>query len=281
MPAKIIDGKAIAQKIRENIKQQVASMKIKPGLAVVRVGNDPASVVYVNSKERACQQAGFYSEKYELKEDIQEKDLLKLINKLNKDKKLHGILVQLPLPAHISQQKVLEAVSPEKDVDGFNPVNFGRLLSGNKYLYPATPKGVVRLLDEIGCKIAGKHVVVIGRSNIVGKPVAVLLLERDATITLCHSKTKDLVEECRKADILISAVGKKGLVSKEMVKQGAVVIDVGITRENGKLFGDVDFDDVKKVASWITPVPGGVGPMTIAMLLENTLVAKKKIEESR
>ncbi|HIH42934.1 TPA: bifunctional methylenetetrahydrofolate dehydrogenase/methenyltetrahydrofolate cyclohydrolase FolD [Candidatus Woesearchaeota archaeon] len=281
MPAKIIDGKAIAQKIRENIKQQVAPMKTKPGLAVVRVGNDPASIVYVNSKEKACQDAGFYSEKYELKEDIQEKDLLKQISKLNKDKKLHGILVQLPLPAHISQQKVLEAISPEKDVDGFNPVNFGRLLSGNKYLYPATPKGVVRLLDEIGCKIAGKHVVVIGRSNIVGKPVAVLLLERDATVTICHSKTKDLIEECRKADILISAVGKKGLVSKEMVKQGAVVIDVGITRENGKLFGDVDFDDVKKVASWITPVPGGVGPMTIAMLLENTLVAKRKIEESK
>ena len=281
MPAKIIDGKAIAQKIREQIKQQVASMKIKPGLAVVRVGNDPASVVYVNSKEKACQQAGFYSEKYELKEDIEEEDLLKLIKKLNKDKKLHGILVQLPLPAHISQQKVLETVSPEKDVDGFNPVNFGRLLSGNKYLYPATPKGVVRLLDEIGCKIASKNVVVIGRSNIVGKPVAVLLLERDATVTICHSKTKNLIDECRKADILISAVGKKCLVSKEMVKQGAVVIDVGITRENGKLFGDVDFDDVKKVASWITPVPGGVGPMTIAMLLENTLVAKRHIDDNK
>ncbi len=281
MPAKIIDGKTIAQKIREQIKQQVSSMKVKPGLAVVRVGNDPASIVYVNSKEKACMQAGFYSEKYELKEEIEESDLLKLINKLNKDKKIHGILVQLPLPGHISQQKVLEAVSPDKDVDGFNPVNFGRLLSGNKYLYPATPKGVVRLLDEIGCKIAGKNIVVIGRSNIVGKPVAVLLLERDATVTICHSKTRNLVEECRKADILISAVGKKGLVTKEMVKKDAVVIDVGITRVDGKLFGDVDFENVKKVASWITPVPGGVGPMTIAMLLENTLVAKKSIEEKK
>ncbi len=281
MPAKIINGKAIAQKIREKIKTEVGSMKVKPGLAVVRVGNDPASVVYVNSKEKACMEAGFYSEKYELKEEIDEKELLKLINKLNKDKKIHGILVQLPLPAHISQHKILEIVSPEKDVDGFNPVNFGRLLSGNKYLVPATPKGVVRLLDEIGIKVAGRNVVVIGRSNIVGKPVAVLLLERDATVTICHSKTKDLVEECKKADILISAVGKKGLVTKDMVKKDAVVIDVGITRLDGKLYGDVDFDNVKKIASWITPVPGGVGPMTIAMLLENTLVAKRKIEENK
>ncbi|MBI2136647.1 bifunctional methylenetetrahydrofolate dehydrogenase/methenyltetrahydrofolate cyclohydrolase FolD [Candidatus Woesearchaeota archaeon] len=281
MPAKIIDGKAIAKKIREKIKTEVGSMKVKPGLAVIRVGDDPASIVYVNSKEKACLEAGFYSEKYELKEDIDESDLLKLINKLNKDKKIHGILIQLPLPAHISQHKVLEAVSPEKDVDGFNPVNFGRLLSGNKYLVPATPKGVVRLLDEIGVKIAGRNVVVIGRSNIVGKPVAVLLLERDATVTICHSKTKDLVEECKKADILISAVGKKGLVTKDIVKKDAVIIDVGITKSDGKLYGDVDFDNVKKIASWITPVPGGVGPMTIAMLLENTLFAKRKIEENK
>jgi methylenetetrahydrofolate dehydrogenase (NADP+) / methenyltetrahydrofolate cyclohydrolase len=275
MAAEIIDGKAISTEVREEIKKQVGSMNTKPGLAVIRVGDDPASVVYVNMKERACSEVGFYSEKYELKEDVEEKELLKLIGKLNKNKKIHGILVQLPLPGHINEENVLEAVAVNKDVDGFNPTNYGKLLAGNSYLVPATPKGVIRLLDIMNYDVDGKDAVVIGRSNIVGKPVAMLLLQKNATVTICHSKTKDLVTVCKKADILVSAVGRPGLVTGEMVKKGAVVIDVGITRKNGKLYGDVDFDTVKNVAGWVTPVPGGVGPMTIAMLLENTIIAAK------
>jgi len=275
MPAEIIDGKAIAMQIKSEIKEKAAAMKQKPGLAVVRVGDDPASIVYVNAKERACTEVGFYSEKYELKEDVEEDELFKLIAKLNKSKKIHGILVQLPLPAHINEEKVLFAVSAEKDVDGFNPVNYGKLFAGNNYLVPATPKGVIRLLDIMNYDVSGKNAVVIGRSNIVGKPVALLLLQKNAIVTICHSKTKDLVSECKKADILVSAVGMPGLVTKDMVKKGAVVIDVGITRKDGKLYGDVDFNGVKEVAGYITPVPGGVGPMTIAMLLENTLIAAK------
>ncbi|MBI3036395.1 bifunctional methylenetetrahydrofolate dehydrogenase/methenyltetrahydrofolate cyclohydrolase FolD [Candidatus Woesearchaeota archaeon] len=277
MTATIMDGKATAEKIRAGIKAEVTNLKVKPGLAAVLAGKNPASQVYVEIKRKTCDDVGIYSELYKLPEETTEKELLQLIDKLNKSEKIHGILVQLPLPKHINEEKVLEAIALEKDVDGFSLVNVGRLASGREAAVPCTPKGVIRLLEEYSIDLAGKNAVVIGRSNIVGKPTALLLLNRNATVTICHSKTADLPHYTKKADILIAAVGKPKLVTADMVKEGAVVIDVGINRIDGKLIGDVDFEPVRKKAAYITPVPGGVGPMTVAMLIENTLERYKKI----
>jgi methylenetetrahydrofolate dehydrogenase (NADP+) / methenyltetrahydrofolate cyclohydrolase len=280
---KLIDGKQLALKFREEIKSKVDSMKTKPGLAVVRVGEDPASVVYVNSKHKACEKAGIYSEIHVLDEKIAENTLVKTIKKLNKDKTINGILVQLPLPAHINEVTILSTVDPSKDVDGFHPLNMGKLFAGNSSLVPATPKGIIKLIESV-TTIAGKTAVIVGRSNIVGKPVAMLLLQNNATVTICHSKTQDLIQECKRADILVAAVGSAKFISKDMIKPGAVVIDVGINRVGSdndkgyKLVGDVDFENVQEIAGHITPVPGGVGPMTIAMLLDNCLLAKEMQE---
>ncbi len=281
MPAQIIDGKALAQTIREGIAEEVRLLEkdtgIKPGLAAILVGDDPASAVYVKNKRIACEKAGLYPQEHLLPASTTQEALLKLIHQLNVDSRIHGILVQLPLPPGIDSQAILQAVSPEKDVDGFHPVNVGRLVAGDPVFIPCTPKGVIRMIDSTGQDIAGKRAVVIGRSNIVGKPVAMLLLHRHATVTICHSRTKDLPGVVREADILIAAIGKPLFVTPDMVKEGAVVIDVGINRlADGKLVGDVDFDRVKERAGWITPVPGGVGPMTIAMLLHNTLESAKR-----
>ena len=273
MTAKIIDGNKIAKEIIENIKNKVKSMKEKPGLALVMVGNNPASEVYVNFKEKDSKEAGFYCERYNLDEKTGEMDLLKLVNELNNNPKIHGILVQLPLPKHIDEKLVTDAILPHKDVDGFTAVNLGNVLSEKTILAPATARAVIHLIESTGTRIEGKNAVVVGRSNIVGKPVALMLLEKNATVTICHSKTKNMTEYTKKADILVVAVGKTDLITKEMVKEGAVVIDVGINRIGNKLVGDVDFDSVKEVAGFITPVPGGVGPMTRAMLMENTLKA--------
>lgn len=274
MAAEIIDGKEIAKKLRTELKEKVAAMEQKPGLAVVRVGEDPASQLYVNMKEKACEQIGFYSEKHVLDEEVPEEDLLKLIDQLNNSDKIHGILVQLPLPAHISEDKVLNSIDPKKDVDGFHPMNMGKLLAAKKDIptdipIACTPKGCIKLIESTGTEISGKHAVVVGRSNIVGKPVALLLLQKNATVTVCHSRTEDLSQECQKADILVAAVGSPGMITKDMIKPGAVVIDVASPK------GDVDFEAAKEVASYITPVPGGVGPMTIACLMENTFEASK------
>lgn len=281
MSAKIIDGKVLAQSIREEIAEEVRLLGkntgIKPGLAAVLVGDDPASAVYVKNKKIACEKAGLYPQEHRLPASTTQEALLNLIYQLNGDTRIHGILVQLPLPPGIDSQAILQAVSPEKDVDGFHPVNVGRLVGGDPMFVPCTPKGVIQMIDSTGQDIAGKRAVVIGRSNIVGKPVAMLLLHRHATVTICHSRTKDLPGVAREADILIAAIGKPLFVTSEMVKEGAVVIDVGINRlADGKLVGDVDFDRVKERAGWITPVPGGVGPMTIAMLLQNTLESAKR-----
>jgi methylenetetrahydrofolate dehydrogenase (NADP+)/methenyltetrahydrofolate cyclohydrolase len=281
VPAHIIDGKALAQTIREGIAEEVRVLEkdtgITPGLAAVLVGDDPASAVYVKNKKIACEKAGLYPQEHLLPASTTQEALLKLIHQLNEDSRIHGILVQLPLPPAIDSQAILQAVSPEKDVDGFHPVNVGRLVEGNPVFIPCTPKGVLQMIDSTGQDIAGKRAVVIGRSNIVGKPVAMLLLHRHATVTICHSRTKDLPDVVREADIVIAAIGKPRFVTADMVKEGAVVIDVGINRlADGKLVGDVDFDRVKERAGWITPVPGGVGPMTIAMLLQNTLESAKR-----
>jgi methylenetetrahydrofolate dehydrogenase (NADP+)/methenyltetrahydrofolate cyclohydrolase len=281
VPAQIIDGKALAQTIREGIAEEVRLLEkdtgIKPGLAAVLVGDDPASAVYVRNKRIACEKAGLYPEEHLLPVSTTQNALLKLIHQLNVDSRIHGILVQLPLPQGIDSQAILQAVSPEKDVDGFHPVNVGRLVAGDPVFIPCTPKGVIQMIDSTGQDIVGKRAVVIGRSNIVGKPVAMLLLHRHATVTICHSRTKDLPGVVREADILIAAIGKPLFVIPDMVKEGAIVIDVGINRlADGKLVGDVDFDRVKERAGWITPVPGGVGPMTIAMLLHNTLESAKR-----
>ncbi|MDP7180086.1 MAG: bifunctional 5,10-methylenetetrahydrofolate dehydrogenase/5,10-methenyltetrahydrofolate cyclohydrolase [Candidatus Woesearchaeota archaeon] len=271
MTAKIIDGKKVAEKVISDIGKKVKGMKVKPGLAVVLVGKNPASQIYVGMKEKKCKEAGFYSEKHVLDERIDEIALLKIVDELNQNSKIHGMLVQLPLPKHINEQLIIDAIVPHKDADGFNPLNMGNMLIGNNMILPATPKGVMRLFDEYNIKLEGKHAVVIGRSNIVGKPISVLLQQRNATVTMCHSRTKDLKGITKKADIIVAAVGKAKMIKKDMVKKGAVVIDVGMNRDKGKLCGDVDFEHVKSVASYITPVPRGVGPMTIAMLLENTL----------
>jgi methylenetetrahydrofolate dehydrogenase (NADP+)/methenyltetrahydrofolate cyclohydrolase len=279
--AQIIDGKALALRLREGIGQEVSVLGkntgIKPGLAAVLVGEDPASAVYVRNKKIACEKAGIYPQEHLLPASTTQEALLDLIHQLNDDPKIHGILVQLPLPSHIESKAILQAVSPEKDADGFHPINVGRLVEGDPVFVPCTPKGIIHMIDSTGVDIAGKRAVVIGRSNIVGKPVAMLLLHRHATVTICHSRTKDLPSVVREADIVIAAIGKPFFVTSDMVKEGAVVIDVGINRlDNGKLAGDVDFEPVKERASWITPVPGGVGPMTIAMLLQNTLESAKR-----
>lgn len=280
MVATIIDGKEIAKRKRENLKLKVSQLMeqgIQPGLAVVLVGNDPASLTYVRHKQKACKEVGIKSYLHTYDETLTESELLSLIDKLNKDKTVDGILVQLPLPKHISPQKVIEAIHPDKDVDGFHPMNVGRLSIGQEAFLPCTPFGILEMLKEMDIPIAGKHAVIVGRSNIVGKPLGQLLLNHDATVTYCHSKTKDLQFHTRQADLLIVATGKQNLISKEDVKDGVVVIDVGMNRDkNGKLCGDVNFLEVKEKASYITPVPGGVGPMTIAMLLSNTVQAAIK-----
>lgn len=277
MTAQIINGKEIAKKLREKIKNEVQELKgkgITPGLAVILVGDDPASQVYVRNKEKACQEVGIYSEIHHLSKTISQSELINLIDKLNTNPQIHGILVQLPIPAHLNEKEVIERISPQKDVDGFHPLNAGALFVGEKSLQPCTPKGCLYLLKEIGYDLKGKKAVVVGRSNIVGKPVAMMLLQEHATVTICHSRTKDLKSELLQADVVVAAVGKANFIKGDMLKPGAVVLDVGINRlENGKLVGDVDFETAKEKASWITPVPGGVGPMTIAMLLANTLEA--------
>ncbi len=281
--AKLIDGKSIAGKIRGEIAVEVNRLEthgIIPGLAVILVGDNPASRVYVNMKEKACRDVGIYSDEYKLPEETDENELLHLIDRLNKKKEIHGILVQLPLPAHINESKIVEAISPEKDVDGFHPYNVGRLISGKPLFRPCTPYGIMVMLKESGIELTGKEVVVVGRSNIVGKPVAFMCLQQNATVTLCHSKTKNLPEKIGMADILIAAVGKPEMIKGEWIKEGAVVIDVGVNRlEDGKLVGDVEFSIASKRASYITPVPGGVGPMTITMLLYNTLQSAKKASQ--
>ena len=277
----LIDGKALADKMAIALKDKVDALKAKgvtPGLVVVLVGENPASQVYVRNKERRALTAGFKSEIIRLSEETSEKDLLALIEQLNQDSQWHGILVQLPLPAHISEEKVLLAIDPEKDVDGFHPTNMGLLWSGSPVMMPSTPAGIMVMLDEYGVDIAGKTALVIGRSNIVGKPMAQMLLDRHATVTIAHSRTKNLAEVAKQADILVVAIGMGNFVTAEFIKPGAVVIDVGMNRdENGKLIGDVKFDEVAPIASLITPVPGGVGPMTITMLLQNTLQAYKNM----
>ncbi len=276
MSARIIDGKGIAQEIRAGLAKQVAVLDKqgrRPGLAVILVGDNPASAVYVRQKRRACEEIGIHSVIHRLPEQTSQQELLDLIGKCNQDAKLHGILVQLPLPEGHDEEEVIEAISPAKDVDGFHPINIGRLQIGTTGFVPCTPAGVVELVRRTGTTISGKHVVVVGRSNIVGKPAASLFLRENATVTICHSRTKDVAAECRRADILIAAVGQPRLIKRDWVKPGAVVIDVGINRVDGKLVGDVDFDAVQEVAGAITPVPGGVGPMTIAMLMKATVDA--------
>lgn len=276
----IIDGKAVAKEVQKQIKEGVDGLErrwgLVPGLAVVLVGDDPASHIYVRNKEKACKEVGIQSFEHLLPPTISEKDLLALVHQLNKDKRVHGILVQLPLPAHINAEKILEAILPQKDIDGFHPVNQGLLVLGVDGFKPCTPMGIMKLLESVNCDPKGKNAVVVGRSNIVGKPVALMLLGKHATVTICHSRTASLRDEVGRADILIVAIGKAGLVRGDWVKPGAVVIDVGVNRSaSGKLCGDVEFDAAKDRASAITPVPGGVGPMTICMLLYNTLKAAK------
>lgn len=276
--AKIIDGKAISTQMRVEIAEQtkayIEKTGEKPGLAVIIVGEDPASKVYVRNKKRACEEVGFYSEEIALPAETDMATLKSVIDRLNADDKIHGILVQLPLPKHLDEGEVIMAINPEKDVDAFHPVNVGRVMSGGYTFVPCTPAGVMELLRRSGVEIAGKECVVVGRSNIVGKPMAMLLLEANGTVTVCHSRTKDLAQVCRRADILVSAVGRPYFITADMVKEGAVVVDVGINRlPDGKLVGDVDYAAVEPIASYITPVPGGVGPMTITMLLKNTLTA--------
>ncbi|MBI5453957.1 MAG: bifunctional methylenetetrahydrofolate dehydrogenase/methenyltetrahydrofolate cyclohydrolase FolD [Deltaproteobacteria bacterium] len=277
--AQIIDGKKISAEVREELKAEVAKLKKKgltPGLAVVLVGENPASQIYVRNKTKACEEVGIKSFQHTLPGDIKEEELLSLIRELNAAKDVHGILVQLPLPSRMDSEAVLDLISPSKDVDGFHPYNMGRLMIGNALLQPCTPYGIMRLLDSTGVDASGKNAVIIGRSNIVGKPMAMMLLKRNATVTICHSKTKDLPEKVREADILVAAIGRDRFVKGDWIKEGAIVIDVGMNRApDGKLTGDVDFDAASLKASHITPVPGGVGPMTIAMLLKNTVAAAR------
>lgn len=300
MTAKIIDGKALAEQIREEVKSGVEKLKsekgIVPGLGVILVGENPASKVYVRNKARACEHVGIYSETIKLSEEISEEELLEYVNKLNEREDIHGILVQLPLPKHINSEKILLAIYPDKDVDGFHPINVGKLTTGEETFYPCTPSGIIEIIKRQGIEIKGKEAVVIGRSNIVGKPVALLLLHNHATVTICHSRTIDLPNVAKRADILIAAVGRPSLVTDEYVKTGSIVIDVGINRikkedaseellnwrkadfekKGYTLIGDVDFLKVKDIAGYLTPVPGGVGPLTVAMLMKNTLKSAKK-----
>jgi len=280
--AVIIDGNKIAQEIRHEVRKQALALKEKtgivPGLAVVMVGEDHASLVYVGRKAKACAEVGFLSHEFKLPADTSEAKLLSIISKLNADQLIHGILVQLPLPKHIHTDKIIAAINPHKDVDGFHPYNVGGLVSGNPLFVPCTPRGIMELISRTGIELTGKEAVVVGRSNIVGKPIALLLLAQNATVTICHSRTKDLPAVTRRADVLIAAVGKAEMIKADMVKEGVVVIDVGVNRlENGKLAGDVAFTEVAAKASYITPVPGGVGPMTIAMLMKNTLDAARNM----
>lgn len=272
-----IDGKAVAAKIRAQVAQDVETLKARgfcPGMAVVLVGDDPASKIYVNNKKKACAETGIHSEEHLLPAETTQEELLALIEKLNADEKIHGILVQSPLPKHLDEKLVVEHIDPRKDVDAFHAYNVGKIMIGDFTFLPCTPAGVIELIRSTGVPIEGKNCVVVGRSNIVGKPMAMLLLHNNGTVTICHSRTKNLAEICRGADILVAAVGKPKFITADMVKPGAVVIDVGMDRdENGKLCGDVDFDAVEPIASYITPVPGGVGPMTIAMLMKNAVRA--------
>ncbi len=276
----IIDGKKVSAEVKEQVRQQVEELKaahgITPGLAVVIVGDDPASRVYVNNKKKACEVVGFKSEEYALPAETTQEELLALVEKLNNKEDINGILVQLPLPKHLDDKAVIEAINPQKDVDAFHAVNVGKIMLGEYDFLPCTPAGVMEMLHSYDIPVSGKNCVVIGRSNIVGKPMAMLLLHENGTVTICHSRTQNLAEVCARADILVAAVGKPKFVTADMVKEGAVVIDVGMDRdENGKLCGDVDFENVKDKCSYITPVPGGVGPMTIATLMKNTLKACK------
>jgi 5,10-methylene-tetrahydrofolate dehydrogenase/Methenyl tetrahydrofolate cyclohydrolase len=278
--AVIIDGNKIAQEIRQVVSKEALALKEKtgvvPGLAVILVGEDPASKVYVGRKAKACAEAGFLSREFKLPAETSETKLLSIIKELNADKLIHGILVQLPLPKHIHPDKIIAAIDPHKDVDGFHPYNMGELVAGNPLYIPCTPRGIMELISHTGIELAGKEAVVVGRSNNVGKPIALLLLAQNATVTICHSRTKNLSTVTGRADVLIAAVGKIQMIKEDMVKKGAVVIDVGVNRlENGKLTGDVAFEEVSSKASFITPVPGGVGPMTIAMLMKNTLEAAR------
>ena len=274
--AKIIDGKAVSQKVKEEVRAEIEREGLKVGLAVVIVGNNQASRVYVNNKKKACEVCGIQSYEYALPEETTEKELRDLVRTLNDDPNVNGILVQLPLPKHITEKKIIKTISPKKDVDAFHAENVGRIVIGNYAFLPCTPAGVMELIHSTGTDVEGKECVVIGRSNIVGKPMAMLLLHENATVTICHSHTKNLAEVCRRADILVSAVGKADFVTADMVKEGAIVIDVGRNRNaENQLCGDVKFDEVEPKASYITPVPGGVGPMTIAMLMKNTLMAKR------
>ena len=284
MTAQILDGNALAQKLRAGFKQeadQLAAQGIRPGLAVILVGEDPASQVYVRNKVNACAQAGFHSEKHSYPADVDAATVFAKIAELNTDPAIHGILVQLPLPKHFDAEAVLEAIAPEKDVDGFRAENVGALMQGKPCFIPCTPYGAMKFFEDAGITLRGKEAVIVGRSNIVGKPMAMLLMHAGATVTICHSQTQDLKAHCRRADILVAAIGKSKMITGDMVKPGAVVIDVGINRlpdgpDAGKLCGDVDFDSAKEVASYITPVPGGVGPMTITMLLANTLESAQR-----
>src|SRR5262245_875928 len=278
--ATIIDGKAVAKEVQQQIKEEVDGLerrwRMTPGLAVVLVGDDPGSHIYVRNKEKACKEVGIRSFEYLLPATISERELLALVHQLNKDKQIHGILVQLPLPPHVRAEKILETISPQKDIDGFHPMSQGMLMLGGDGFRPCTPMGIMKLLESVGCDPKGKNAVVVGRSNIVGKPVALMLMEKHATVTICHSRTSSLRDEVGRGDILVVAIGKAGLVRGDWEKPGAVVIDVGVNRlPNGKLGGDVEFETAKERASAITPVPGGVGPMTICMLLFNTLKAAK------
>lgn len=281
--ANIIDGKAISKQIKEELKEQVTALKAEGreiGMAVIQVGNDPASTVYVGNKKKACEYIGIRSESYELPENTTQEELLSLIDRLNRDDSIHGILVQLPVPEQIDEDTIIKAISPEKDVDGFHPQSVGALSIGQKGFVSCTPAGIIQLLKRSGIEIEGKECVVVGRSNIVGKPMALLLLRENGTVTVCHSRTRNLKEVCKRADILVFAIGKPKFIDASYVKEGAVVIDVGIHRnEQNKLCGDVDFDSVEPVASAITPVPGGVGPMTIAMLMHNVVESEKMQKE--
>lgn len=276
---KLIDGKVISASVKERVKAEVSELNKKGvtvGLAVIIVGEDPASKVYVSNKKKACEALGIISREYALPENTTEQELLDLIGELNDDPEINGILCQLPLPKHLDEKLIINSIDPEKDVDAFHPVNVGKIMIGDFYFLPCTPAGVMEMLQYEGIEVEGRNCVVIGRSNIVGKPMNMLLLHKNGTVTICHSKTKNLTEICKNADILVAAVGRPNFVTADMIKEGAVVIDVGINRVDGKLCGDVDFENVKDKTFAITPVPGGVGPMTIAMLMQNTLTAAKK-----
>ncbi len=281
MPAQLIDGNALSRQLREQVAQRVTALKARgttPGLAVILVGENPASQVYVRNKVKACQDTGMHSVLEQYPASLSEAELLARVDALNQDPSIHGILVQLPLPVHIDAQKVIEAISPAKDVDGFHVASAGALMTGMPGFWPCTPYGCMKMLESIGYELKGKHAVVIGRSNIVGKPMAMMLLAKDATVTICHSRTQDLKAQTLQGDVIVAAVGKRNVLTADMVKPGAVVLDVGMNRnDEGKLCGDVDFAGVKDVAGWITPVPGGVGPMTITMLMVNTLESAERL----